>query len=110
MPRPIRDRTAARGDLAALYARLVDRAREFLAESEGRPPIEAELHSQELLHRPFIERVAAADAGEPIEIYAFQLPRDHRAGRDEYQYMLTPDGRLTPAGGEPTTPEDRSTA
>lgn len=95
MPRPIRDKPGASADLRELYDRLVRSSRDALVTSAAHKPLEPEVYPQEVLQRPDRERIAAAEAGQPITVFWFQLPRDRRYQDDQYTYQLHPDGRLT---------------
>ncbi len=43
-------------------------------------------------------RAERLDAGEPVEVYAWELPREHPAYGGSGSYVLEPDGRLVSAG------------
>jgi hypothetical protein len=108
MPEWIKD--DATEELTALYARLVQSSRESIARYEAaHRPLEREVYPIEVLQRPDRERIAAAEDGKPIRIHWFQLPLSQRDVYPDHLFLLYPDGRYEPAGGEPITPAARST-
>ena len=46
-----------------------------------------------------LDRAERLEAGEPVLVYSWELPREHPAYSGSRSYVLEPDGSLTPPGG-----------
>lgn len=77
-----------------LYEKICERAARSLAEMESRAPIEPEVYPREALYAHDRAIITACEAGEPLRIARWQIPRDMPIRDTADSFLVHPDGRI----------------
>ena len=90
--------SASSAQSRSLYEQIWDRAAESLLRVQSSAWGEEDLYPKSELERPYRETIARCEAGFPLVIGRWQVPRDMPVRWLAWAFQLWPDGRIEPAG------------